>query len=235
MARKTLRDGNTMIAVETASAVIDYADIVAATEVVEDRFENMTPWDHCDGFAHTRQDPRDLGDAADASAMQGYGRDSDGDRVVLQLTAGEDYGIYEHLRARGASKQVAREAVAAARRKTLELLVNWYENGWEWYGVQCEFSVLDEDFGASVWGIDDPEYAERDVVDEIAGEVAYNLEQARYTVTGQPQEEKKLTAKQFGMAVSIDGIQQGHWGHSLTPDQWRAEYARNLAAQNWKV
>ena len=51
MARKTLRDGNTMIAVETASAVIDYADIVAATEVVEDRFENMTPWDHCDGLA----------------------------------------------------------------------------------------------------------------------------------------------------------------------------------------
>ena len=108
MARKTLRDGNTMIAVETASAVIDYADIVAATEVVEDRFENMTPWDHCDGFAHMRQDPRDLDDAADASAMQGYGRDSDGDRVVLQLTAGEDYGIYEHLRARGASKQVVR-------------------------------------------------------------------------------------------------------------------------------
>ena len=140
--------------------------------------------------------------------MQGDGRDSDGDRVVLQLTAGEDYGIYEHLRARGDRKQVAHEAVAAARRKTLELLVNWYENGWEWYGVQCEFSVLDEDFGPSC-GASTTRNMPSDVVDEIAGEVAYNLKQAGYTVTGQPQEEKKLTAKQFGTAVTSTASNKG--------------------------
>jgi len=86
----------------------------------------------------------------------------------------------------GATRQVALEAVAADRKRTLAQLVQWYSDGWEWYGVQCNFEVLGQDFGASVWGIDDDDYARREVVHEIADEVADQLEKAGFTVTDRP-------------------------------------------------
>ena len=216
--RKTFRDGNVMISVETAPAVIEFADILDATKVVSDEYETMTPWENCDGFEHEAIPSRCLPDEADARAMHGYIY-WDRERHVLTLPKGEDYGIYQYMRAQGASRQVAAEAVAAKRRRTLDQLKGWYANGWQWHGVKCNFEVLGEEFEASVWGIDDEDYAEREVKQEIALEVAAQLEAAGYTVIGRPEPEKRLGAKR----------------QSMTPEAWRAEYARNLAAQNWRV
>ncbi len=215
MGRKTFRDGDSMVAVEIAPAVIEYADIVAATEVIHDREETMAPWDHCDGFEHMAVEPHRLEDAADARKMQGYVRTWDGDTYVIRLPADEDYGIYEHMRAQGASRQVAREAVARERQRTLNQLRAWYRHGWEWYGVKCEMTVLGDTFEDSVWGIDDPEYAENYVVADVAGNVAATLEEAGFTVTGQP-EERDLP-----------------W-RAVTRKDKRAKLARALAEQSWR-
>ncbi len=186
--RKQFRDGNTMIAVETAPAVIDFQAIVDATEVIEDHEETMAPWDHCDGFEHRYIGyPGRLDHVDDPRSLQGWGRTWDrGESFVIQL-ADDDYGIYEYMRNRGATRQVACEAVALERRRTLAQIVKWYSEGWQWYGVKCEFTVLDDVYEASVWGIDDADYAARDVVDEIAGEVAYQLEKIGFSVTNKPE------------------------------------------------
>ena len=67
---------------------------------------------------------------------------------------------------------MAAETVAAERRRTLAQLVKWYEDGWQWYGVRCRFDTLGDEYEASLWGIDDAEYAERDIKVEMALDVA---------------------------------------------------------------
>ncbi len=213
--RKQFRDGDTMIAVETAPAVIEFQSIVDSTEIVEDNDESMTPWEHCDGFEHRYIGyPGRLDHVDDPRSLQGWGRTWDrGERFVIQL-ADDDYGIYEYMRASGATKQVAREAVALERRRTLAQIVKWYEDDWQWYGVKCEFTVLDDTYEASVWGIDDAEYAERDVVHDIAGEVAYQLEKAGYTVTGKPESNPRpweATTREHKKAVLERRLLEQSW------------------------
>ncbi len=192
--RKQFRDGDTMIAVETAPAVIEFQSNVDSTEIVEDNDESMTPWEHCDGFEHEYIEPRRFDHVDDPRDMLGWGWSGDrGESFVIQL-ADDDYGIYDYMRAQGASKQVAREAVALERRRTLAQIVKWYSQGWQWYGVKCEFTVLDDVYEASLWGIDDFDYAARDIVDEITGDVAHQLEKAGYTVTGKPEARRPWAA-----------------------------------------
>jgi protein-tyrosine-phosphatase len=212
--RNTFRHADTMIAVESRPATISFEEILEATEVVADQYESMTPWEHCDGFEHTATPERRFRDEADAREMQGSVYcDGHRERLVIELPKEEDYGIYQHMRERGASRQVAREAVAAERRRTLAQLVEWYGNGWEWFGVKCDFEVLGEQFDASLWGIDDPDYAEREVKEEIALEVAHQLEKAGYTVAGKPD-------RQAAYLRHRREVKQG-------------QLTRNLAAQNW--
>lgn len=207
----TYRDGDTLITVtlKTELAVVDYADILDATEVVYDEHHNETPWDSCDGYEHTVTPSRDM-EHADADKMQGYCY-HDRQRVVITLPKGEDYGVFDYWRERGASKQFAAEKSAEARRRTIEQLVKWYEDGWEWYGVKCEF----KDEHESVWGIDDPDYADEYVRHDIAGQMAYALEKNVYTVVNKPTPEKRLSAFR-------------EYNRSMTAEQWRAEYKRNL-------
>jgi len=209
--RNTFRHGDTMIAVESQPATIAFDDLLAATKIVADN-ENTTPWDNCDGFEHTATPERRLPDEMGGRKMQGSVY-SNREHLVIQLPAGEDYGIYQYMREHGASRQVAREAVAAGRRQTIDQLVKWYSDGWEWYGVQCEFEVLGNEYEASLWGIDNPDYAEREVKEEMAHEVARQLEKAGYTVTGQPDR------------------QGPYLKHRREVKQERL--TRNLAAQNW--
>jgi len=210
----TYRDGDTLITVtlETKSAVIDYADILDATEVVPDYDHGETPWDSCDGFKHEAVRVRDL-DHADAKKMQGYcWHDGDREHVVITLPKGEDWGTFDYWRERGASKQFAAEKVAENRRQTIKTLREWYQYGWQWYGVKCEFEGEHE----SVWGIDDEDYAEKYVRDEIASQMAYELMKKGYTVVNLPVDtEKKLTAHR-------------EYSRSMTAEQWRAEFKRNV-------
>jgi len=208
--RSTFRHGDTMIAVESRPATVAFDDLLAATEVVYDEYESMTPWEHCDGFEHTATPERRFREEADAREMQGSVYcDGHRERLVIELPQEEDYGTYQYMRERGASRQVAREAVAAERRRTLARLVKWYDSGWEWYGVRCRFEALGEEYQDSLWGIDDAEYAET-LKEEIALNVAAQLEEADYTVTGKPEHRQTYTRADK-----------------------QARLRRNLAAQSW--
>jgi hypothetical protein len=185
--RNTFRHGDTMIAVESTPAVVAFDDLLAATRVIDDTDNGEAPWENWDGWEHTAKPPHAFDDA-DVRAMQGYCRTWDrGERYVIALPAGDTDGVYRYARERGASRQVAAEALAAARRQTIAQLVNWYEDGWQWYGVRCRYDALGDEFEASLWGIDDAEYAEREIKVEMALDVADQLEQAGYTVTGKPE------------------------------------------------
>ena len=208
--RNTFRHGDTMIAVESRPATIAFEDILEATEVVADEYESMTPWEHCDGFEHVATPERRFRDEADAREMQGSVYcDGHRERLVIELPREADYGIYQYAREHGASRQVAAETVAAERRRTLAQLVKWYGDGWEWFGVKCDFEVLGDEYHDSIWGVDDAEYAET-LKEEIALEVAGQLEEAGYTVTGQPEHRQTYTRADK-----------------------QARLTRHLAAQNW--
>lgn len=210
-----IRQGDTMIAVESRPAAVAFQDILDATEVVYDEYESMTPWEHCDGFEHTVTEERRYRPDADPDTrkMQGCVY-SDGyrERVVIELDPDVGRDTYRYHRERGASRQVAAEMAAVDRRRTLRQLAEWYRNGWEWWGVKCEFEALGETFEDSLWGIDDSDYAEREVK-EVALEVAHQLEEAGYTVTGKPDRQAAYNAQR--REVQKDRI------------------ARNMAAQNW--
>lgn len=181
-----LRQDDTMVAVETASAIVDFADILEATKVDLDN-SGEAPWDNCDGFDHDVRDGR-IASKRHLFRMQGYCY-CDGRReyIVITLPDNEDYGTFDWQRSKGATRQVAREAVAAERKRTLAQLVDWYSNGWQRFGVRCDFGILGQDFSASIWGIDDDDYARREIVGEIAGEVADQLEKAGFTVDNRPE------------------------------------------------
>jgi hypothetical protein len=208
--RNTFRHGDTMIAVESVPAVVAFDDILVATCVIDDSHNSEAPWDNWDGWEHIAK-PAQSFDDGDASEMQGYCRTWDrGERFVITLPAGEDYGAFKYARECGASRQVAAETVAAERRRTLAQLVKWYEDGWQWYGVRCRFTVLGDEYEASLWGIDDAEYAEGDIKVEMALDVAEQLEKAGFTVTGKP---------------------ENAWRPSRADKQERLR--RNLASQDW--
>jgi hypothetical protein len=178
--------------------------------VVYDEHETMTPWEQCDGFEHIATPERRFRGEANARGMQGSVYcDGHRERLVIELPQEEDYGIYQYMRERGASRQVARETVAAERRRTLAQLVKWYDSGWEWYGVRCRFEALGDEYDDSLWGIDDAEYAET-LKEEIALNVAAQLEEAGYSVTGKPEHRQTYTRADK-----------------------QARLRRNLAAQSW--
>jgi hypothetical protein len=209
--RNTFRHGDTMIAVESTPAIVAFDDLLAATRVIEDTDNCEAPWVNWDGWEHIAK-PAVLFD--NPRERLGYCRFADGsDHYVIELPAGEDYGVYKYARERGASRQVAAETVAAERRRTLAQLVNWYEDGWQWYGVRCRFTVLGDEYEASLWGIDDAEYAERDIKVEMALDVAGQLEKAGFTVTGKPE--------------------HGPGFQRLSRADKQERIRRNLAAQNW--
>lgn len=171
------RDGDTMVCVtvETLRAVIDFADIREAVNVEPDEFMSEAPWEHCDGYEHIVRPIRsnEEGDSEAAFTYQGRRQ------IVIVDT---DHGIYDYLRERGASRQVAREAVARDRQRTIEQLIGWYQDGWQWWSVHCDY--LDADDG--VGGVDCEEYASGDLSEEVALNVAHELESRGFTVTGKP-------------------------------------------------
>jgi len=207
--RNTFRHGDTMIAVESTPAVVAFDDLLAACRVIDDTDNGEAPWENWDGWEHTAK-PAVLFD--EPRKRQGFCRFSDGrDHYVIELPSGDTDGTYRYARELGASRGVAAEMLALARQQTLAQLVNWYENGWQWYGVRCTLEVLGDEYEASIWGIDNADYAEEIKID-VALDVAHQLEEAGFTVTGRP-----TAAERCGR----------------TRDENRADLHRRLTAQNW--
>lgn len=171
------RDGDTMVlvTVESRPAVIDYADIREAVQVTPDEGMSDTPWENCDGYDHELRLPKNDCETDSEACIHHEGK-------YRIFSVPFDANLFNWFRQKGASRQVAREAVARSRQQTIEQLKKWYRDGWEWWAVSCDH--LDE--SASVCGVDDYDYAVGDCADEIASEVAHNLEKKGYTVTNQP-------------------------------------------------
>jgi hypothetical protein len=163
------------VTISTRPAVIDYAEIREAVTVEPDDCMSEAPWDNCDGYEHELR-PINSPEEGDSEASFHH----DGRRQIVVVST--DHGIYDYLRARGCSKQVAREAVASDRRRTIEQLQKWYRDGWEWWQVDCEFMGESDGVG----GVDDFDYANGACADDIAENVAHALEEKGYTVTNRP-------------------------------------------------
>lgn len=171
-----------IVTVETVVTVeerhIDYNDILESVEVVADDY-GESPLDNCDGFEHelVKHTYHDHEDRDKYANNQVYV-----DRSRYYINLKDDNGLFRYYRERGASRQVAAELVAADKRRRIEYIKEIYENGYEAWGIKGEYNGYE----ASVWGVDDYDYAERDVRHEVAAEIVYQLEKDDYIVTNKP-------------------------------------------------
>ncbi len=197
------RDGDTMVivTVQTRPAVIDFADIREAVEVEADPTTSEAPWEHCDGLEHELRDLNHDKEIHREACIY-----VDGRRRVIDLPF--DQSLFNWYREHGASRQTAREAVARSRQQTIEALAGWYRNGWEWWHVHCGYL----DASASVYGVDDYDYAAGDCADAIAHEVAGELVEAGYTVNGLPTEAERRANYLKNRRQSLKyNLQLGTW------------------------
>lgn len=172
-----------VVTIDTRSAVIDFEKILEAVSIEPDDTLSDAPWDNCDGFEHTLRLPR-IDCETDSEACIHH----DGRYRIFDVPYDTD--LYNWHRKNGASRQVAREAVALSRQQVVLQLKRWYEHGWEWWRVGCQYL----DASASVCGVDDYRYASEEGATEIAEEVAAELETAGYTVANRPGLEDRRAA-----------------------------------------
>lgn len=175
---------------ETYNAIIDYQDIFDKCEVSED--EDMgPPWKEHDGWEHEVVDLED--EITNPRDVQGAFMDYPGrwKRIVITHATLEEWqGKYGQYGPSGEHRSAYEDRLTYYRRKALETLKKWYEDGYHWYVVDCEFM----DHHASLGGIqtedDDPcdPYLE-EVKHDVVNDVIYELEKEGYTVINQPSDE----------------------------------------------
>lgn len=191
---RTRRVGDFIVTVESRRvvrhAIVEYAWIVAACDVVDDP-DPEAPWVEYadDGNGHAFVAAMRLDGPPDTICIRRgyvpYSDASDGRRGVVVLDDAKAIAAeaYAHFRDYvGCSKQVARERAAESLARRIDQVADWYRHGWAWYGVTLDYMG----HHASCWAIDDADYARRDVVPEVAAEVADALEEEGYTVAGRP-------------------------------------------------
>lgn len=185
------RVGDVMVDVQAAPAIIDFNEILGATEVVWDECTYEAPRKLCDGLEHTIESVPWIDRATeDLRKQRGFCLRLHGDIVIIRLES-DGADLYRYHRENGASRQVAAEAVACHRRAVLDQLVEWYEAGWDRYGVRCLFKVLGKEYNDSLWGIDGRDYVESECAVSVALEVAAQLESDGYTVVNKPSKQKR--------------------------------------------
>jgi hypothetical protein len=168
-------------------AVVKFDDLVEACEVEPDN-DFREPWKEHDGYEHDfrkieypEHDDMTLA-AGWVSSRRGYGSYVQSGLIVLDDNC-ED--TYQHYRALGYSKQVARERQAESKKRLLAQIARWYREGWYVYQVVCEF----RDYSESLCGIlVDEEFD--DYLDEVKVEMAYEvagqMEDHGYVIEGKP-------------------------------------------------
>lgn len=141
--------------VKTFPAIIDFREILDSVEVRPDEFADP-PWETCDGLEHTRN----------------------GEEITIPW----DESLERYYRQRGASKQVAKQLTARSMAKRREYISSVYANGYEAWGVSCDF----QGFHDSIWGVDDYTYARGELSEEIALNVASEMQSAGFDVVNLP-------------------------------------------------
>jgi hypothetical protein len=194
------------------SALVEFPDILDATKAEVDDDWHERPWDHCDDYEHHELDSGDaiiwLIENAGDDRPRGYYRSYTSGRPASGYLFLDDMSmnpVYEYARDRGASKQVARERAACTVRHALDQLREWYSDGWYWYWVSCEFYG----YTNSICGYLDEDDAETYGRQEVASDIAYQMEADGYTVINRPA--------------------HGGW----TPVQRRKHMQLKLNEQNW--
>jgi hypothetical protein len=169
------RIGDTMVtsAVRTESAIVDFQDVLDSVKVEGDDLSEP-PWENCDGYEHTTRDADEH-----LNRCHYYDRWA---RRHKTIELDDDAGLFDYFQEKGASKGVAAELVARDMQRRLAQLAEWYQNGWSWFCVVGEYNGCED----SLFGIDSFEYAEDEIRPEIADNIADQLEQESYTVTGRP-------------------------------------------------
>jgi len=193
-------------------AQVDFNDILAEVVVSIDDDWSSRPWDNCDGYEHEIADDDEYQHAKGSrGTARGIYRMRDSHyraAGLLLLTDTAQDGLYRYHRLNGASKQVAREMVAVTCRQTLDQLVKWYSEGWQWYYVKCGFDGYEDD----CCGFLTEEEAEEHGRDTCAYDVAHLMERAGYIIINRPVP----------------------WYHEDARKRWRSSYRYNLNLQNWK-
>lgn len=187
---------------EIVSACLPYAKLKACCKVVQDDDDQRKPWDDCDGWEHelesydafedrltqnehrVRQEMRDTFE----SAAGVFRHDRESVRIVFNYDLSANY---DYERARGASKQVARELAALEKQRSIAQLLKWYSDGWEWWGAACEWG----DFSESLWGIDSEDYAWEVAYTEMLPSPVQHVEALGYLVTDKPRWRKPRQRK----------------------------------------
>ncbi len=120
--------------------------------------------------------------------------------VIVTREQAAKWGIYEFVGNGQVSRQVAYERAEAIRRKAIDQLVRWYDEGWSYWGVVCEYLHYEE----SVWGIDDYDHAEGEAADDMARQVAHAMRKDGFEITGVPEPEpawkRNYTGQQYRRA-----------------------------------
>jgi len=157
---------------------VDYNDI--ETNIDYDEFAGGPPWEDCDGFEHEFNSSGSYKDSY-KYVNRSY---RDGGSGYIEIDD-NDVVKWSCIGYSGCSKQVRFEAIARAKRATTEILVKWYEQGWESYIASAEYG----DYQDSCGGIDSYEYAEK-VVEECRREVACCMIHDGYIVKNIPESPK---------------------------------------------
>lgn len=197
---------NTIVTVTTREEprYIDYADIFAAVTIEPDEwaYEYEFPWEYCEGYSHDVRGANyyDHSDMLDNANHVGRWNRS---AHVVELDRDAEKSLesgYLWYRAEGASKQVAAELVAQRRQDTLEQLLDWLENGWDYWRVSGEYKGRATD---SCGSIDCYDYAEDEVKSEVADELVAQLEADGFIITDKPVEADKAALCRANRRASI--------------------------------
>ncbi len=170
---------------------IDFTWIVQQASTEQD--DDYEDFRNDDGWAHNLEILSDFPGPVDhfkqIRGYIGYYRGRYEDYTCVTISTGSFGGesraaMIQHLRLRGASKQVAQEVAAARIRAYLDQLASWYQNGQDHYFVKISITLGGKEYEESCGGYDNEDYATTEGAAELAGQIAYAIEQDGFIVTG---------------------------------------------------
>ncbi len=178
---------------------VNWVDLLEACGAVE-RDDMNAPWDEHDGWDHEKESISNWYERQNIDHLRtarnrfrkcrGYAcADSETFRVHIgdsRFAQENRAGFHHHMRKNGASKQVAAEMTALWERRYIDQLVTWYVEGYDWWWIRCVYEIDGDEYEASLGGINDYEHADTVVREELANDVAYQLEQRGYVIITTP-------------------------------------------------
>lgn len=175
---KTLTE-HEIITTTARSRYVDWNDIEARVEYDDDNSE--TPWYSCDGWEHEFVGIRRFDERArDGHAyVNRAARDGGCGFIVVDDAQVIAWGCKSPYT--GASRQACFEYRAQVKRRAVEQLVQWYENGWEWFRAVAEWEGRFD----ALHGIDCEKYA-AECAEECRWILANELECEGFIIRNRP-------------------------------------------------